>query len=131
MIVEKTNYGKRIKVWNDGYSDDWTYRIRNVKSLNADFERKHPIIDKLAEREAKLERKLLILLYSMENMLRDTFAYEERTGKYDYFDKWEQKNRLDFNRYYHDRIRELIEEIDGISQEYCWHATEDGYGWCF
>lgn len=131
MIIENTHYGKRIKVWNDGYSEDWSYHIRNVKTLNSDFERQHPIIDELAKREAKLERKLLLLLFSMENMFREAYAYEERTGNYDSFDKWEKKHNVEFNRYYHDQIHYLIDEIDGISMEYCNRATEDGYSWCF
>lgn len=127
MIIEKTNYGKRVKVWNDGYSDDWTYEIRNVKVLNSTFERQHPIIEELAEREAKVERKLLLLLFSMENFFRAVYA----TESYELFDKWEDHNRMDFNEWYHHQTHALIDEIDGISSTYCYHATADGYGWCF
>lgn len=127
MIIENTNYGKLVKVWNDGYSDDWSYQIRNVKVLNGWLDEQHPIIEKLAKREAKLERKLLLLLNSMENFFLACYKYEQETGKYDYFAKWEEKHKVDFNRHYHDQIHDLIEEIDGISREYCYYASRDGY----
>lgn len=127
MIIEKTKYGKRIKVWNDGYSEEWSYQIRNVRVLNGWFEEVHPCIQELEEREAKAERKLMLLLYSMENVFRQAYASNIR----DVFERWEYHNRMDFNRWYHDQVRELIDEINDICQEYCSRASKDGYGWCF
>lgn len=139
MKIEKKPYGKAVKVWNkwgapdssDGYSDDWTYTFRNVRPLNEWMERLHPCIDELEVEEKRLERKLLLLLFSMENVFRAVCEHEERTGKCDYMFLWEKKNRLDFNRYYHDQIHDLIEEIDNISLVYTIKAGNDGYGWCF
>ena len=48
-----------------------------------------------------------------------------------FVERWEKHNRLSFNEWFHDQILELIEQIDGISEEYCIHATEDGYGWSY
>ncbi len=139
MIIEKTNYGKKIKVWNDlyldegngGYSKEWSYSIRNVRPLNDLFERLHPSIDELEVEEKKLERKLLLLLFSMENVFRAAYEHTLRTGNYDYIFLWEEKNRLEFNRYYHDQIHDLIDAINGISLQYTFNAGNDGYGWCF
>ncbi len=127
MIIEKTNYGKLVKVWNDGYPDEWGYQIRNVKVLNGWFDEQHPQMDVLAAREAKIERKLILLLFSMENVFRQVYA----SDNYDIFRTWEDHNRMNFNEWYHDQIQELIEEIDGISSEYCDLALRDGYGWCY
>lgn len=139
MIIEKKPYGKAVKVWNkwgsvdssDGYSEDWTYTFRNVRPLNEWHERLHPSIDELEAEEKKLERKLLLLLFSMENVFRDACDYEARTGESDYMFQWEEKNRLEFNRYYHDQIHDLIDAIDCISLQYTINAGADGYGWSF
>lgn len=127
MIIEKTNYGKLVKVWNDGYPEEWNYQIRNVKVLNGWFDEQHPQMDVLAAREAKIERKLILLLFSMENVFRQVYD----SDNYDVIDTWEAHNRMNFNEWYHDQIRELIDEIDGISSEYCDLALRDGYGWCY
>lgn len=127
MIIENTNYGKCIRIWNDGYSDEWAYHIKNVKVLNGCYSEIHPCIQELSKRESKIERKLVLLLFSMENVFR--LAYSSKTQ--DVFDCWENHNRMEFNCWYHDQINELIDEINSISQEYCIIARNDGYGWCY
>jgi len=125
MRIEVTPWGKRI--WIRNAADESFYEIRNVRPLNEWHARLHPCIDELEAREKKLERRLLILLHQFERCIED--AYAEPCGMF--VERWEKHNRLSFNEWFHDQIRELIEQIDGISEEYCIHATEDGYGWSY
>jgi len=125
MRIEVTPWGKRI--WIRNAADESFYEIRNVRPLNEWYARLHPCIDELEAREKKLERRLLILLHQLERCIED--AYAEPCGMF--VERWEKHNRLSFNEWFHDQIRELIEQIDGISEEYCIHATEDGYGWSY
>lgn len=121
MRIEVTPWGKRI--WIKNAVDESSYEIRNVRPLNEWHVRLHPCIDELEAREKKLERRLLILLHQLERCIED--AYAEPCGVF--VERWEKHNRLSFNEWFHDQILELIEQIDGISEEYCIHATEDGY----
>lgn len=125
MRVEKTDWGKRIFIKNADCESK--YDIRNVRPLNEWHVRLHPCIDELEAREKILERKLLILLHQLEHCLKG--IYDEPPGKF--LERWETHNRLSFNEWFHDQVRELIDGIDGISEEYCINATEDGYGWSF
>lgn len=125
MRIEKTDWGKRIFIKN-AY-DESKYEIRNVRPLNDWHARIHPCIDELEAREKKIERRLLILLFQLENCLKA--IYSEPCGSF--IERWEVHNRLSFNEWFHDQARELIEAIDGISEEYCINATNDGYGWSF
>jgi hypothetical protein len=127
IITNNPRFGKEVKVWNDGYSNDWTYHIRNVKVLNSLFDEVHPKLQELADREARIERKLLLLLFSMENVFRMVYTSDD----YSIFDRWESHNRMNFNRWYHDQIHDLIDEINKISMEYADLAFRDGYGYCF
>ena len=122
MRIEATPWGKRI--WIKKAVDESSYEIRNVRPLNEWHARLHPCIDELEAREKKLERRLLILLHQL-----DEDAYAEPCEVF--VERWEKHNRLSFNEWFHDQILELIEQIDGISEEYCIHATEDGYGWSY
>ena len=125
MRIEATPWGNRI--WIKNAADERSYEIRNVRPLNEWHARLHPCIDDLEDREKKLERRLLILLHQLERCIED--AYAEPCGVF--IERWEKHNHLSFNEWFHDQIRELIEQIDGISEEYCIHATEDGYGWSY
>lgn len=125
MRIEATHWGKRILIRN--YNSESSYEIRNVRPLNELHARLHPCIDELEQIEKKFERKLLILLFQLENCLRG--IYDEPAGAF--IERWENHNRMSFNVWFNDQIRQLIEDIDGISEEYCIHATEDGYGWSY
>ena len=125
MRIEAKPWGKRI--WIKNAVDESSYEIRNVRPLNEWHVRLHPCIDELEAREKKLERRLLILLHQLERCIEN--AYAEPCGVF--VERWEKHNRLSFNEWFHDQIRGLIEQIDGISEEYCIHATEDGYGWSY
>lgn len=125
MRIEATPWGKRI--WIKNAADESSYEIRNVRPLNEWHARLHPCIDELEAREKKLERRLLILLHQLERCIEDAYAEPCEV----FVKRWEKHNRLSFNEWFHDQILELIEQIDGISEEYCIHATEDGYGWSY
>lgn len=125
MRIEATSWGKRI--WIKNAVDESSYEIRNVRPLNEWHARLHPCIYELEAREKKLERRLLILLHQLEHCLKGIYA--EPPGQF--LERWETHNRLSFNEWFHDQVRELVDAIDGISEEYCINATEDGYGWSF
>lgn len=125
MRIEKTDWGKRIFVKNG--DSEWPYEIRNVRPLNSWHARIHPCMDELEAREKKIERRLIILLFQLERCLES--IYKEPCGVV--IERWEKRNRLSFDEWFHDQARELIEAIDGISEEYCINATNDGYGWSY
>lgn len=125
MRIEKTDWGKRIFIKNDDLEQE--YSIWNVRQLNSWLSRIHPCMDELEAREKKIERKLLILLFQFENCLKAIYA--EPCGEF--IERWEKHNRMPFNEWFHDQIRELISAIDDVADEYCIIAGQDGYGWCF
>lgn len=125
MRLEVQPWGKRIVIKNADSEN--AYEIRNVRSLNEWHARIHPCMDELEYREKKLERRLIILLHQLEHCLSE--MYSEPHGVF--LERWETHNRLSFNEWFHDQIRQLIDDIDGVSEEYCIHATEDGYGWTY
>lgn len=119
MIVNKTKYGIEVIIPESPANDEFRYRLRQVKTLNSCFSKHHPMIDELAKEEAILTRKFLIRAYSMENVFKEW----TRKGNYK---EWEVRNRMDFNRYYHDELRDLEENIQSISYKYSSYCTE-GY----
>ncbi len=125
MRIEKTDWGKKIFIKNDDFEQE--YSIRNVRQLNSWLSRIHPCMDELEAREKVIERKLLILLFQLENCLKALYA----DPGFDFIERWEVRNRLMFNEWFSDQIEELINAIDGISGEYCIIAGRDGYGWCY
>lgn len=133
MIVEKTTYGKSVKIWNDGYSDDWAYHIRNVKVLNSCFDKEdlHPLLDNLSKQEAKNEKRLLKRMQDMEDVFRKAYSSPYSKGNINAFEEWEVKHGKDFNEWFHDGIRNMVDEIDEISRTYVYYATRDGYPYCF
>lgn len=131
MKVEATNYGKCVYVWNEGYSDDWKYQIRNVKVLNAGF-KQHPFIEELAKQEAKLEKKLMERLEEMDALHHRAFEGENLENYNRVFDEWIAAHPgIEYNEYFHDTIDYLIERINAISDKYCRIARENGYSWCY
>lgn len=70
-------------------------------------------------------RKLTILLFSMENFFKRTA--EDRKRKCDVFQIWEERNRMDWNEWYHTQADLLEEEINGYSFEY---TDKSKHGWC-
>lgn len=132
MEIVNTNYGKKVYIFTLDNKEDWAYAIRNVKVLNGMFERKHPCIDMLAKKEAKLEKKLLQRLQEMDDVHRKAFADDSPETYCKALDEWEKSHKgVDYNVYFHDTIRELLDQINGISDTYCKLATRDGYGWCW
>lgn len=120
MKIELTNYGKLITIQRpDGKT--FEYPIYNVHTLNDWHTRVHPCIEELAQREAKLEHKLIMLLRSMEYSLREL-------TNHDAWERWELHNRLDWTDYYPLQARDLCDAIDDISFEYAHRARADGYG---
>ena len=115
MIIQKTNFGIRVIIPETDSNSEFVYNLRQVKTLNESISKKHPIIDELAEREAIITRKFLLRVFSMENV------FKEWATKRNYLE-WDKHNRMDFNHYYHDELREMEEAINGISfiyHDYC------------
>ena len=119
MRIEQTNYGIKVVIPESDTNSEFTYKLRQVKTLNASIARKHPIIDKLAEREKVLTRKLLLRVRSMEYVFKDTTTHRK-------YGTWNDHNRMDFNEYYHDELRDMEEAINAISFTYADYCNE---GW--
>lgn len=119
MIINRTNYGIEVIIPESSANSEFIYRLRQVKTLNSSFNRHHPMIEELAKEEEILTRKFLLRVHSMENV------FNEWAVKRNY-QEWETHNRMDFNVYYHDELRDLEEKIQGISYRYADYCSE-GY----
>lgn len=118
-------WGEQVVVPETDINSEFTYKWRRVKWINKHGESQtDPCIEALAEKEIPLRRKLMILIHSMENVFKEA---ARREHPYMFFNEWERKNRMDFNEWFHDQIRDLKEELDGCSFEY---ARKSEYGWC-
>ena len=125
MIRKKHWWGEEAIITEGKRNSEFTYKWRRVKWINRYGEHDtDPCIEKLSEREVPLRRKLLILIHSMELFFN---RLEKAEHPHLLFEEWERKNRMDFNVWYHDQMRELNEQLDGCSFEYA-HCSE--YGWC-
>lgn len=122
MKIEKTDFGKRVYIKNGNFV--WKYTFLNVKVVNASCKRQHPIIEMLAKEERKTERKLLILLHSLERSLE---LYHSSPNKDEWFDEFKRRNRLNFYKWYHSQIDDLIFKIKSYSEKYSVIAQRDGY----
>lgn len=125
MIRKKYWWGEEAIIPETEANSEFTYRWRRVKWINEYG--KHdtdPCIEELAEREEPLRRKLLILIHSMECFFKQLAKTD---NKHLLFKEWEYKNRMDFNAWYHDQMRQLEDQLDGCSFEYAYRSE---YGWC-
>lgn len=125
MNIEKTNFGLRVVIPENKFNSEFTYNLRQVKTLNAGFTW-HPSIHSLSAKEQIITRKFLLLAYSLENFFRSIKSYHD-------FNIWEQHNKANFNEFYHDTLRDLEEEITGISLQYCNNCTQNwpkGFSCC-
>lgn len=120
MKIEKTAYGKRITIPATSNNSEFVYDLRNVRTINRNNPHEQPLLNELERGERIAERRLVILLYSMENFFRTANNAKS-------YNQWEQHNRMDWNEYYHDQIRTLAEEVNNYSFEY---AERSRHGWC-
>lgn len=120
MIREKTDFGMKIIIPETPYNCEFVYRLRMVKVLNRGLKH-HPSIEGLSKREEKLIRQFVLRVHSMENFFKQIPRLTYRC-----FDIWEAHNRMNWNEYYHDGLRDLKEMIDDISSIYHDNCTE-GY----
>ena len=100
-------------------------KVELVRKINNNDPREQELINRLEIPEQKAIRKLTILLFSMENFFKRTA--EDRKRKCDVFQIWEERNRMDWNEWYHTQADLLEEEINGYSFEY---ADKSKHGWC-
>lgn len=125
MIRKKNWWGEEAIIPEGNRNSEFAYKWRRVKWINKHGEHEtDPCIEELSVKEIPLRRKLLILIQSMEIFFK---RLETEEHPHLLFEEWERKNRMDFNVWYHDQIRELNEQLDGCSFEYA-HRSE--YGWC-
>lgn len=125
MIRKKHWWGEEAIITEGKRNCEFTYKWRRVKWINRHGEHDtDPCIEELSEREVPLRRKLLILIHSMELFFN---RLENAEHPHLLFEEWERKNRMDFNVWYHDQMRELNEQLDGCSFEYAYRSE---YGWC-
>mgnify|MGYP003496480401 CR=1 FL=1 len=100
-------------------------RAPGVRKINNNNPHEQELINRLEVPEQKAIRKLTILLFSMENFFKRTA--EDIKRKRDVFQIWEERNRMDWNEWYHTQADLLEDEINGYSFEY---AHNSKHGWC-
>ena len=102
-----------------------------MRTLNGNEPREQKLLNELEAGERVITRRLILRLWSMQNFfntLPDDMAEYWKHNTISPFDKWEAKNRLNFNDYYHRDAEEMLEEIAGFSLEYC---DRSQHGWCY
>lgn len=125
MIVKKTNYGLEVTIpeQRDEYgqllNSQFTYWLRQVRTINDNDPEEQPLIDRLEKDEKKLTDEFLKLAEEMEKLFTQLRTRED-------WEEWE-KEYGDFNRLYHDRLDNLAYQINGISFRY---ADESTHGYC-
>lgn len=121
MRIEKFGGGWRITVPETANTSEYRYDV--------------PIVtdgpEWIGRRQRKIARQLAVLCFSMENFFKtlpdDWEAYWNANDK-NPFDKWSERNRVDFNDYFDWGCNELVEEAVELMREYhMWHF--DTYGW--
>lgn len=121
MILEKLAGGWRITVPGTINNSEFQYDV--------------PIAtggpEHIGKRQQEIARKLALLCFSMENFFKslpvDWKEYWKNNTESP-FDKWAEKNHVDFNEYFHWGCRELVDEAWDLMQE--WHSWHyDTYGW--
>ena len=125
MKIEMTPWGRIITVPETSGNSEFSYRLREVRKINNNEPHEQELINRLEIPEQKAIRKLTILLFSMENFFKQTA--EDRKRKCDVFQAWEERNRMDWNEWYHIQADLLEDEINGYSFEY---ACNSKHGWC-
>ena len=120
-----TSWGRIITVPETAGNSEFSYRLREVRKINNNEPHEQELINRLEVPEQKAIRKLTILLFSMENFFKQTA--EDIKRKRDVFQIWEERNRMDWNEWYHSQADALEEEINGYSFEY---ADKSKHGWC-
>lgn len=127
MNVTKTNYGLLVTIpeQHDSNGDllnsEFAYQLRQVRTINDNDPDEQPLINRLELKEQPLTRKFILLAWSMWNLFR------KLQGNPRALYEWEDHNRMDFNRYYHDQLDELQEAITEICFEYGEHSK---HGYC-
>ena len=123
MKIENTESGIKISIWSKHREYEIIYEVRLVAILNAfAYSREKELIKELSEKEKPLLRKLKLRLFQFENAMKDMEKYP------DYIDTFERHNKLDFNEWFHDGVRSLINQIEEYSFEFT-EKTRFGYCW--
>lgn len=119
MIVIKHNWGMKVIIPETDYNSELEYRLRQVRVLNDDCKEEQELIAEIEKKEKPLTDEFLKLVEEMESWFSKL-----RTA-----DDWREYNERygDFNSNYHDKIRELEEEINNCSFEY---AERSKHGYC-
>ena len=120
-----TSWGRIITIPETSANSEFSYHLREVRKINNNEPHEQELINRLEVPEQKAIRKLTILLFSMENFFKRTADDIKR--KCDVFQIWEERNRMDWNEWYHTQADALEEEINGYSFEY---ADKSKHGWC-
>ena len=125
MKIEITSWGRIITIPETSVNSEFSFRLREVRKINNNEPREQELINRLEVSEQKAIRRLTILLFSMENFFKQ-IAKDKKRGC-NVFQTWEERNRMDWNEWYHRQADALEEEINGYSFEY---ADESKHGWC-
>ena len=119
MIIENRPFGLKVIIPKTEYNSEFVYSLRQVRTINNNCKNEQDLIAEIEKREKPLTDEFLKLVEAMEGWFTKL-----RTA-----DDWHEYNQKygDFNRNYHDKIRELAEKINNCSFEY---ADRSKHGWC-
>ena len=125
MEVTKTSYGLLVTIPEqhdtngDLLNSEFTYQLRQVRTLNDNDPDEQPLINALEKGEKRDTTTFLKLAEEMERLFQGLRTREE-------WQTWEDAHG-DFNRLYHDRLDELAEKINDYSFTYAEHSK---HGYC-
>lgn len=125
MNVTKTNYGLLVTIPEqhdtngDLLNSEFAYQLRQVRTINRNDPDEQPLINALEKGEKRDTAKFIKLAREMEQLFGKLRTRED-------WQAWE-KTHGDFNHFYHDRLDELAEKINGYSFTY---AEYSKHGYC-
>lgn len=124
MKTEHTNYGLKVTLPATEHTSEFVYQIRLVRTLNKDIPEEEKLIARLEKREKPILRKLMRRIRSMWIF----FSSIKNPGPGGDFDKWESSHGIEWNKYFHDAIDDMIEKLNGICKEFC---EKSQHGWSY
>ena len=91
MLIERTNYGLKVTIPKTAQNSEFVYTVRQVRVLNNDEPGEQKLIAELERGEKRATRRLLLLLWSMENFFK--------TLPDDWSGYWAVNDRNPFDKY--------------------------------
>lgn len=119
MIVEKRDWGLKVIIPSSDHNSEFVYNLRQVRVLNNDCKYEQELIAEIEKKEKPLTDEFLKLAEEMEGWFNKLCTPDD-------WDNYKAEHG-DFSTNYHDKLREIGEQIQNCSFEY---AHRSRHGWC-